>query len=87
MTGVQPTADERPMATPPRGFWGEAWARYRRMPLAMAGLVFVGLMATVALLAPVIAGTKPVVCRYKGRIYFPCLAYYNRSLEPVVFSS
>jgi peptide/nickel transport system permease protein len=86
MTGVQPTADERPMATPPRGFWGEAWARYRRMPLAMAGLVFVGLMATVALLAPVIAGTKPVVCRYKGRIYFPCLAYYNRSLEPVVFS-
>ena len=87
MTGGQPTADNRRAATPsPRGFWGEAWARFQRMPLAMAGLVFVGLMAVVALLAPAIAGTKPIVCRYKGQIYFPCLAYYGRSLEPVVFS-
>ncbi|MFM8709050.1 MAG: hypothetical protein ACKOHK_13485, partial [Planctomycetia bacterium] len=37
-----------PIASPPperggrsRGFWAEAWARYRRKPLAMAALVFV----------------------------------------------
>ena len=70
-----------------RGFWGEAWNRYRRMPLAMAALVFIGLLAAVALLAPVIAGTKPVVCRYKGQIYFPCLAYYDRGWEPVIFAT
>jgi peptide/nickel transport system permease protein len=57
------------------------------MPLAMAGLSFVCFLAIVALLAPAIAGTKPVVCRYKGSIYFPCLAYYNRSWEPVIFTT
>jgi len=70
-----------------RGFWAEAWSRYRRMPLAMAALVFVGLLGAIAVLAPVIAGTKPVACRYKGRIYLPCLAYYNRTWEPVVFAA
>ncbi len=72
---------------PPRGFWAEAWSRFRRMPLAMAGLVFVGFLAAVAIMAPAIAGTKPVVCRYKGSIYFPCLAYYNRGWEPVIFAT
>jgi peptide/nickel transport system permease protein len=73
--------------TPPRGFWAEAWSRFRRMPLAMAGLSFVAFLGIVAMLAPMIAGTKPVVCRYKGSIYFPCLAYYNRAWEPVVFAT
>jgi peptide/nickel transport system permease protein len=71
----------------PRGFWAEAWNRFRRMPLAMAGLVFVAFLGVVAVFAPVIAGTKPVVCRYKGSIYFPCLAYYNRNWEPVIFAT
>jgi peptide/nickel transport system permease protein len=57
------------------------------MPLAMAGLLFVAFLGVVALFAPLIAGTKPVVCRYKGSIYFPCLAYYNRGWEPVVFAT
>ncbi|MCS5616466.1 MAG: ABC transporter permease, partial [Pirellulales bacterium] len=70
----------------PRGFWAEAWNRYRRMPLAMAALIFIGFLAAVALFAPAIAGTKPVICKYKGRLYLPCLAYYNRGWEPVVFA-
>ena len=76
-----------PIPARPRGFWAEAWNHYRRMPLSMAALVFVGLLGAIALLAPVIAGTKPVVCRYQGRIYVPCLAYYNRAWEPVVFAA
>ena len=72
--------------TPSRGFWAEAWARFRRKPLAMAALVFVTLLAAVALLAPAIAGTKPVLCRYKGRIYAPCLGYFDRRLEPTIFA-
>ena len=46
------------------GFWAEAWRRFRRKPLAMAALAFVSLLMLVAGLAPAIAGTKPVICRY-----------------------
>jgi peptide/nickel transport system permease protein len=73
-------------ATPSHGFWAEAWQRYRRRPLAMAALAFVGFLVAVAILAPAIAGTKPVVCRYKGRLYAPCLGYFDRRLEPVIFT-
>jgi peptide/nickel transport system permease protein len=73
-------------ATPSHGFWVEAWRRYRRRPLAMAALAFVGFLVAVAILAPAIAGTKPVVCRYKGNLYAPCLGYFDRRLEPVIFT-
>jgi peptide/nickel transport system permease protein len=68
------------------GFWAEAWRRYRRRPLAMAALAFVACLAAVALLAPAIAGTKPVLCRYKGRLYAPCLGYFDRRWEPAIFA-
>ena len=69
-----------------RGFWAEAWARYRRKPLAMAALAFVACLATVAVFAPAIAGTKPVLCRYKGHLYAPCFGYFDRRLEPAIFA-
>ena len=69
-----------------RGFWAEAWRRYRRRPLAMAATAFVAGLFLVALFAPAIAGTKPVLCRYKGRLYAPCLGYFDRRLEPAVFT-
>jgi len=68
------------------GFWAEAWRRYRRRPLAMAALAFVGLLILVAMFAPAIAGTKPVLCRYQGRLYAPCLGYFNRQWEPAIFT-
>jgi peptide/nickel transport system permease protein len=74
-------------ATPSHGFWAEAWRRYRRRPLAMAALVFVGFLVAVAVLAPAIAGTKPVLCRYKGKLYAPCLGYFDRRLDPVIFQT
>jgi peptide/nickel transport system permease protein len=69
-----------------RGFWAEAWRRFRRRPLAMAAVAFVGFLVLVAVFAPAIAGTKPVICRYKGRIYMPCLGYFDRRLEPAIFT-
>ena len=69
-----------------RGFWAEAWRRFCRKPLALAALAFVALLLLVAMFAPAIAGTKPVLCRYKGRLYAPCLAYFDRRLEPAVFA-
>jgi peptide/nickel transport system permease protein len=52
----------------------------------MAALAFVACLAAVALLAPAIAGTKPVLCRYKGRLYAPCLGYFDRRWEPAIFA-
>ena len=73
-------------SAPSRGFWAEAWRRFRRKRLALTALAFLGMLVAVALLAPAIAGTKPVLCRYKGRIYAPCLAYFSRDLEPAIFT-
>jgi peptide/nickel transport system permease protein len=52
----------------------------------MAALVFVGCLVAVAIFAPAIAGTKPVLCRYKGRLYAPCLGYFDRRWEPAIFA-
>jgi len=68
-----------------RGFWAETWLRFRRRKLAMAALMFVGGLALMALFSPAIAGTKPIVCKYKGRLYFPALAYFNPAWENPVF--
>jgi peptide/nickel transport system permease protein len=47
----------------------------------MTALVFVVFLLFVALFAPMIAGTKPIICKYQGRIYFPFMGYYVRSWE------
>lgn len=70
---------------PSRGFWSEVRRRFSRRRLSMLALSYVVLMATIAVLSPAIVGTKPIVCSYKGSIYFPALGYYNRSWEHPVF--
>ena len=67
------------------GFWKNAWQRFRRRKLAMAAFSYVVFLAIVAVLAPAIAGTKPIVCKYKGGIYFPALGYVNPRWENPVF--
>lgn len=82
---------EKPDLTPTveagqsRGFWAEAWKRFRQRKLAMAALAFVVVLGLTALFAPAIVGTKPIVTRYKGQLYFPAMAYYNRSWENAIF--
>ncbi|MDX1944270.1 MAG: ABC transporter permease [Pirellulaceae bacterium] len=87
---VAPTAPPTASATAEKsaaagGFWGDAWRRFRRKTVPMIALGYVVCLAVIALLAPVIVGTKPVVCRYQGRIYFPCLSYVHPWLENPVF--
>ncbi len=67
------------------GFWQETWSRMRRRPAAMVALAYVAALALVAVLAPAIAGTKPVVCKYKGNLYFPALGYFNPKWENPIF--
>src|SRR5215467_3436060 len=72
-------------ALPSVSFWAETWMRFRQRKLAMVALGFVVFLCAVAVFAPAIAGTKPIVCRYKGSLYFPCLGYFKRSWENPVF--
>ena len=51
----------------------------------MLALSFVALLSIVAVTAPMIVGTKPVVCYYQGSYYFPCWGYFNEDWENVVF--
>jgi len=64
-----------------RGYWSDVWGRFRRKPLAMIALVYVVLLALAAIFSPAIVGTKPVVCKYKGRVYLPCLGYFLERWE------
>jgi peptide/nickel transport system permease protein len=65
------------LAAQSRGFWAETWRQFRRRKLAMMALGYVLFLSLVALCAPMIAGVRPIVCKYKGKIYFPCLYYFT----------
>jgi peptide/nickel transport system permease protein len=78
-------AGDVPLGNSP-GFWRDAWLRFRRRKLAMLALSFVVGLTLVAIFAPMIAGTKPIVCEYKGRLYFPAMGYYNREWENPIFA-
>ncbi|MEZ6146453.1 MAG: hypothetical protein R3B91_13780 [Planctomycetaceae bacterium] len=61
------------------GFWKAAWRRFRQRKLAMAALLCVLFLAIVAIFSPAIAGTKPIVVKFQGHIYFPAIGYYRES--------
>jgi oligopeptide transport system permease protein len=44
----------------PRSLWSNAWRQFRRNKLAMAGIIYLSLLAIVAVAAPVIAPHNPV---------------------------
>lgn len=65
------------------GFWKEAWAQFRQRKLAMLALMLVCFLGVVALFSPAIVGTKPVIAKYKGEIYFPAMGYFSPRWEAV----
>ncbi|MCA9238695.1 MAG: ABC transporter permease [Planctomycetales bacterium] len=86
---MRPPAPETPSnlekLAPSAGFWREAWRQFRKRRLSMAALGFVVFLSLVALFAPFIVGTKPIVCGYKGKVYFPAMGYYKASWENPIF--
>jgi len=56
--------------------WGLTWRRFRRSTLATCALVYVVVMAVVALLAPLLANRKPLVHRTASGWSFPAVADY-----------
>ncbi|MEZ6044749.1 MAG: ABC transporter permease [Planctomycetaceae bacterium] len=51
----------------------------------MLSLWLVFLLTVIAIFSPAIAGTRPVICKYKGSFYFPCMYYFNSSWENPIF--
>lgn len=56
--------------------WGLTWRRFRRSRLATGALIYVLVMAMVALLAPLVANRKPLVQRTPDGLRFPAFADY-----------
>ncbi len=67
------------------GYWRLVWRRYRKRRLGLAALAVVVFLAILGAAAPLVVGTRPIICRYQGRWYFPCLYYYNPRWENPVF--
>ncbi|WP_437186344.1 ABC transporter permease [Planctomicrobium sp. SH668] len=91
MTTVPETttsSSARVPATLPKspGFWKEAWGRFRKKKLSMAALYYVLFLVLVAVFSPAIAGTRPIVCKYKGKIYFPAMGYFKPEWENPIFA-
>ena len=78
-------AEPRVPVTQSPGFWAEVWSRFRKQKLAMTALLFVGLLAILGIFSPAIVGTKPIVCDYKGGLYFPAMGYFRESWENPIF--
>lgn len=82
VSGAPPLESLPPVS---QGFWADAWRRFRKRKLAMTALGFVGFLALVALFSPAIAGTKPIIVKYKGHYYFPAMSYFYRPWQNPIF--
>lgn len=56
-----------------QGYWAYVNKQFRRKKTAVVSLYIVFVLALVALLAPFLANEKPLVCKYKGELFFPVL--------------
>jgi peptide/nickel transport system permease protein len=79
------TAETSARRAPGQGYWSEVWRRFRKKLLPMIALSYVAAIGIIGLLSPAIAGTKPIVCYYKGSLYFPCLGYFRDEWENPIF--
>jgi peptide/nickel transport system permease protein len=78
------TTTRNPLKPSP-GFLRETWRRLLQRRIAVVALLFVAFLTLVAILSPAIAGRKPIVCRYKGQLYFPALSYFRDSWQNPIF--
>ena len=56
-----------------QGYWQSVWWRVLGNRRGMAGLSFVAIMFIVWILSPLLASGQPIVCKYKGKWYFPAV--------------
>jgi len=78
-------ASEEKVVKKSPNFWVETWQRFKGRKMAMLALFYIAFLGFVAVFAPAIAGTKPIICEYKGHIYFPAMGYFRREWENPIF--
>ena len=61
----------------PQDYWSVVARQFKKNRIAVIGLVLVLMLFGIAIGADFIASDKPLVMRYKGRIYFPVLKDYS----------
>jgi peptide/nickel transport system permease protein len=59
------------------GYWGTVWIEFKKDKLALTGLVVILLLLGIAIFDDFLAGNKPIVLRWGGRLYFPVLFEYK----------
>ncbi|MBX2803696.1 MAG: ABC transporter permease [Myxococcales bacterium] len=63
-------------------YWSEVSRQFRKGMPGMVGLAIAVGLLLVALLAPVIANDRPVVCHYRGSLSFPAMTSYVDAWVP-----
>ncbi|TFH38051.1 MAG: ABC transporter permease [Chrysiogenales bacterium] len=54
-----------------RGYWSGVWKEFSRNRLAVAGLAIVLMLILMAVIAPLLANSRPYLYVDEGRVYFP----------------
>ncbi len=54
-------------------FWAVVWRRMRKNRWGMFGFYFVLFMLLLSIFSPLIASDQPIVCKFKGKLYFPAI--------------
>ncbi len=56
--------------------WGNVRKQFAMNSLAKWSLRFIGILVVLALLADFLANEKPLICKYKGHVYYPVFKEY-----------
>lgn len=83
-TLTAPVAEEKNVAIdskkgkkrPGQSYWSLVKHQFKKNKLALAALYFIYIMFGMAILADFLANEKPIVCSYKGELYFPVVKDY-----------
>lgn len=65
--------------------WAVAWRQFRKNRTGMFALASLLLMGFVAVASPLLANSKPIICSYKGRTFFPAFKDYIDENIPIPF--
>ncbi len=69
-------------ARPSQSFGAQVWRGLKKDPAGLVGMGGIALLLVVALLAPLLANDRPIVCKYDGDIKFPAVATYVDTWVP-----
>ncbi len=66
----------------PRSYWQMVWHRFRKRPLTMAGLYVTVVLLVVAIFAPILANSRPLLMRCRGEWNMPFLSNNEEGVGP-----